>query len=58
LITCGRFDEVGPNCAATLEAGIPDSRSVVFEQSAHVAHIEERELYMQIVGDFLQDHDD
>jgi proline-specific peptidase len=51
LITCGRFDEVSPNCAATLEAGIPDSRSVVFEQSAHVAHIEERELYMQVAGD-------
>jgi proline-specific peptidase len=57
LITCGRFDEVSPNCAATLDAGIPNSRSVVFEQSAHVAHVEERKLYMQVVGDFLQDHD-
>jgi proline-specific peptidase len=36
LITCGRYDELGPNCAATLEAGIPDARTVVFEQSAHL----------------------
>ncbi len=58
LITCGRFDELGPNCAATLDAGIRDSRTVVFEHSAHLAHVEERELYMQVVGDFVRAHDD
>lgn len=57
LITCGRYDELGPNCAATLQAGIPDARTVVFEQSAHVAHVEERERYMQVVGEFLRSHD-
>ncbi len=58
LVTCGRFDELGPNCAATLSAGIPEARMVVFEQSAHFAHVEERELYMRAMGDFLRDHDD
>jgi proline-specific peptidase len=58
LITCGRFDEIGPSCAATLAAGIPDSRLVVFERSAHLAHVEERERYMQVLGEFLRDHDD
>ncbi len=57
LVTCGRFDELGPNCAATLDAGIPDSRMVVFEHSAHLAHVEEREAFMQVVGNFLRDHD-
>ena len=57
LITCGRFDELGPDCAATLAAGIPDSRLVVFEHRAHLAHVEERERYMQVVGDFLREHD-
>jgi proline-specific peptidase len=57
LITCGRHDEIGPSCAATLEAGIPDARTVVFEQSAHLAHVEEREPYMHVVGEFLRAYD-
>lgn len=57
LITCGRHDEIGPGCAATLQAGIPDARTVVFEDSAHLAHVEERERYMAVVGEFLRAHD-
>ncbi len=57
LITCGRYDEIGPNCAATLGAGIPDAQVVVFEHSAHMAHVEERQRYMQVLGDFLRQHD-
>jgi proline-specific peptidase len=57
LITCGRFDELGPNCAATLRAGIPGSRLVVFENSAHCANIEERAAFMDAVGRFLRAND-
>ncbi len=58
LITCGRYDELGPACAATLQAGIPNAEMVVFEESAHVAHIEEPEAYRRCVSEFLMRNDD
>lgn len=57
LITCGRHDELGPVCAAEMQARIPDARSVIFEASAHVAHIEEPEAYAATVAAFLSEHD-
>jgi proline-specific peptidase len=54
LITCGRYDEITPNCAATLHRGIQGSELRVFEQSAHVAHLEEPEEYARVVTDFLR----
>jgi proline-specific peptidase len=54
LITCGRYDELGPTCAATIQAGVPHSELVIFEHSAHCAHLEEPERYRQVVGDFLR----
>ena len=53
LITCGRYDEVGPACAETLYRGIPNSEMHIFEQSAHMAHLEETERYLQLLRDFL-----
>ena len=57
LITVGRHDEITPNCAETIHRGIPGSRVVVFENSAHCAHIEEPERYCRVVADFLRAHD-
>jgi proline-specific peptidase len=57
LVTCGRYDEITPACSETIEDGIPDARVVVFEQSAHCAHLEEPELYAQVVEDFLTEVD-
>jgi len=54
LITCGRYDETGPACAETLHRGIPNSEMHIFEQSAHMAHLEETELYLQGVRSFLR----
>jgi proline iminopeptidase len=54
LITTGRYDEMGDS-GETLHAGIPGSRLVVFEQSAHVAHIEEPEEYAATLRGFLFD---
>ena len=53
LITCGRYDEITPACSATILDGIPDGQMVVFEESAHCAHLEERELYTATVEEFL-----
>ena len=53
LITCGRYDELGPACAEILHRGIPNSELHIFEQSAHMAHLEETERYLQVVRGFL-----
>jgi proline-specific peptidase len=54
LITCGRYDEITPACSETIAEGIPDARMVVFEESAHVAHLEEAEAYAGTVEEFLE----
>ena len=53
LITCGRYDLLGPACAETLHRGIPNSEMQIFEDSAHMAHLEETDSYLQAVRDFL-----
>jgi pimeloyl-ACP methyl ester carboxylesterase len=53
LITVGQYDELTPACAETLHQGISNSQMVVFEESAHLAHLEETEKYLQVVADFL-----
>jgi proline-specific peptidase len=57
LMTCGRFDEITPACSETLRDGIAGARMVVFEQSAHCAHLEEAELYASTVEAFLTEVD-
>lgn len=53
LVTVGRHDEITPACAETIHRGIPGSEIRIFERSAHVAHLEETEAYLQTVADFL-----
>jgi proline-specific peptidase len=53
LITVGRYDEITPACAETLQRGIPHSELHRFEQSAHCAHLEEREAYNALLRNFL-----
>jgi proline-specific peptidase len=57
LITCGRHDELGPACAAPMQERIKGARTVIFEDSAHCAHIEEHDAYLATVGEFLRQHD-
>jgi proline-specific peptidase len=57
LITVGRYDEITPACAETIRRGIAGSRVVVFENSAHCAHLEETDAYLETVGAFLADID-
>jgi L-proline amide hydrolase len=41
-----------------LVAGIHDAEWVVFDASAHVAHVEEPDRYVTVVRDFLRRVDD
>lgn len=55
LITVGRYDMIPPVCAETLRQGIPNSQLILFEESSHLAHLEETEKYLQVVATFLAD---
>lgn len=53
LILEGRYDEVSPACSETLHRGIAGSQLKIFEHSAHLPHIEEKQNYLQTVAAFL-----
>ena len=57
LIVSGRYDEATPALQEALRNGIRGSEWVLFEASSHMPHVEERERYMQVVGDWLDRHD-
>jgi proline-specific peptidase len=57
LVTSGRHDECTPLIAGTVHRGIPGSEWIVFEESAHMAHVEEPDRYMAVLGDFLGRHE-
>lgn len=53
LITSGRHDEATPAIAEVLHRGIAGSQWVLFENSSHMAHVEETDRYMKVLGEFL-----
>ena len=53
LILVGRHDEVTPACSETLHQGIAGSKMVIFEESAHIPHIEEESKYLETLSRFL-----
>ena len=53
LVTGGRYDEARPAHVAMLAEGIPGAELVIFENSSHLAFLEERESYIRVVDDFL-----
>ena len=53
LVTSGRYDEATPAIAETVHRGIAGSEWVIFEQSAHMAHLEEEDEYRRVVNDFM-----
>lgn len=55
LITAGRYDPQTPiECAQELELGIPENIMVIFENSGHYPFIEENEMFLDVVGTFLE----
>ncbi len=57
LLVSGRHDEATPALQEALQKGIAGAEWVVFEESSHMPHVEERERFMQVVGDWLARHD-
>ncbi|KAI2626991.1 proline-specific peptidase [Hypomontagnella submonticulosa] len=56
LLLNGRYDEVGEFCVEPWGMVIPRIKWIVFEKSSHMAHWEERERFMQVVGTFLKSY--
>lgn len=54
LLTCGRYDECAPELCAWYASLLPDARLAVFEESAHMAHLEEPDAFMATLRDFLR----
>ncbi|WP_406317798.1 proline iminopeptidase-family hydrolase [Streptosporangium sp. NBC_01639] len=57
LLVSGRHDEATPRTVQPFADHIPDVRWQVFEHSSHMPHIEEEELFLQVVGSFLDSTD-
>jgi proline iminopeptidase len=53
IITVGRYDEATPAVAASMHSRIKRSRLVIFENSSHLAMLEEKEAYIRTVAEFL-----
>ncbi|KFC09286.1 proline iminopeptidase [Trabulsiella guamensis ATCC 49490] len=53
LLISGRYDEATPEVVQPFMDKIPGAQWVIFENSSHMPHIEERQRCMQTVGDFL-----
>lgn len=57
LLVSGRHDEATPALQHTLRDGIPDCQWTLFEDSAHMPHVEEPGRYLDVVGAWLRSHD-
>lgn len=57
LLISGRYDEATPLVVKPFVDEIPDIRWVVFEESSHMPHVEEKALCLKTVSDFLREHD-
>jgi proline iminopeptidase len=55
LYLCGRYDEVTPESSAYYQSKTPNSRLVIFENSAHVGMLEESDLYVGELRQFMRD---
>jgi proline-specific peptidase len=53
LIISGRYDEATPAINEVLHQGIEGSEWVLLENSSHLAHVEEPDLYFAVVERFL-----
>ncbi|KAB7673092.1 proline iminopeptidase-family hydrolase [Bacillus sp. B1-b2] len=54
LYTCGKFDEATPESTEYFSSLTPNGKFHVFENSAHMAYIEEPEEYLTVMNEFLK----
>ena len=57
LLISGRYDEATPAVVQPFADGIKGARWEIFEESSHLPHVEEQERCLQVIGDFLAEHD-
>lgn len=57
LFTCGRYDEAAPSTVAEQSRKLPGAKFHVYENSAHLAYLEEPEEYLRVVSEFLASAD-
>ena len=57
LLISGRYDEATPLVVKPFVDEIPGIEWVVFEESSHMPHVEEKALCLKTVSDFLSRHD-
>ncbi len=57
LLISGRHDEATPEVVRPYVDHVPGCRWVVFEDSSHMPHVEEKALCLATVSDFLKQHD-
>ena len=53
LVTSGRYDECTPTLAEEAQRGIPGAERVLFEESSHMAFVEEPDRFRAVLTDFL-----
>ena len=53
LLLSGRYDEATPIIVEPIQPSIPGSEWIIFENSSHMPHVEETELYLQVLDRFL-----
>jgi L-proline amide hydrolase len=54
LLISGAYDEVRPHVVARVDERLRDSEWVLFEDSSHMPHLEERERFLDVVEAFLE----
>jgi len=57
LVLSGRYDEATPTVVRPIAEGIPGAKWVIFEESSHMPHIEEKDHYLKVLEEFLTQHD-
>lgn len=57
LVVAGEFDEAMPSVWQPFVDRIPDVRAHVFPDASHMPHVEQPTQFLQVVGDFLREHD-
>lgn len=53
LLLSGRYDEATPSIVETINRSILGSEWIIFENSSHMPHVEETDLYLQLLDGFL-----
>ncbi len=53
LFTCGAYDEATPEATAWYQSLVPHSQMAVFDESAHLPHLEQPDEYLGVVRKFL-----